>query len=463
MATYILLAAAVVFFIFLSIKNLKYGLILLITFTPFYTIILWLMGFRIYAKFWHNGLILLMLLSVFFKLTVSRKYELIKFNILDKLFIVILFYGIFEMVNTFYRIPLLFTGVNGFRNYYFGVLVYFVTRFYMRRKEDMKPIFSAITVIMLIVSVLLILEVLVVNSKIIPNPLPWITASNEVGITYWNEGLFVHFGGATFTKPFGVMNIQNTAVFLGSGALVFIFLYLKKYKENKLNIKWQIIFYLLVISMFLTLTRTVIFAFLICLMMMHYKFRLFKVKLIVPAILLLLGVDIIGNYNLLKYIFYIPFSMTETYYATFQPSHYEASIIPHFIGYGFDVGLYEQVMLGLDPESVITKAIFPFGAEMRILNLFNQVGVIGGGLFVLQNVISYNVGIVTARKEDNKFYKNILLGLSFSIPLIFISTFHYLPIINPAIQIYYYIVMGIISSFSNFQVKGELPNENPAY
>lgn len=454
----IILLSVIGLFVYFNTKNLKYGLLTLIILTPFYPIIQWILGYQDYSRFWHNGLVLLLLLSIFFRLCVDNKFKKMNINILDILFIIILLYGFYEIVNTYFRTGFLFTGLNGFRNFYFGVFIYFITRFYMRKQEDIKPIFSTMIIIMVVVSVLLLLEVFLVNSKLFVNPLPWVEAANAGGMIYWNERLYIHFGGATFTKPYGVMNIQNTAVFVGMGAIMTIFFYLNKYREKELNFRWWIIFYVLAAGVFLMLSRTVIFAFLICLLLIQFKYKLFRMKVIIPVMLLLLGIDLLGNYNLLTYIFYYPLSFKDTFYATFQPVNYKAEIIPLLIGYGFDIGAYEQSILRLvDTNSIETNSIFPFGSEMRIFNMFNQMGIIGGCLFVLQNVLSYRMGIIRAKKENKKLYKNILLGLSFSIPLVFISTFHYLSIITPGIQVYYYIIMGLISS--QYQ-KGEFKGEN---
>ena len=116
----------------LSIRNIKYGILFIIIATPFNLLIKTSFGMSFFSKIWHNLLILLLCLLIFARSAINKNYS-IKLNKLDIVIIWVLFYGVFSIFYSYLIVDSWFVAFQGFRLYYFGILLYFITRYYIRR------------------------------------------------------------------------------------------------------------------------------------------------------------------------------------------------------------------------------------------------------------------------------------------------------------------------------------------
>ena len=105
---------------------------------------------------------------------------------LDLVMVAFIGWGVLQILNTYDRTGLLFTGLNGFRYYYFAAMVYFPARYLLRAEGDRKRLITVLGVVALVAGFELYGENLLLNAVAgEPSSLPWANGylSSEFGYT----------------------------------------------------------------------------------------------------------------------------------------------------------------------------------------------------------------------------------------------------------------------------------------
>ena len=442
----------------LSIRNIKYGILFIIIATPFNLLIKTSFGMSFFSKIWHNLLILLLCLLIFARSAINKNYS-IKLNKLDIVIIWVLFYGVFSIFYSYLIVDSWFVAFQGFRLYYFGILLYFITRYYIRRLEDVSTLVTTIMGVILIASLELIAEFTLLNLKIISSQdLMWIGRLPELYAGFYGQGGATTAMFADIIRPWGIFyHIQYSSALTLIGVLMSLPFFI--FSNNNFSYKpidnlflKPMFFYVLFIALFLSTARTVIFAFLLTSLLMFTIYKISKKKLLLVTILFVM----LGSINFKEFTeVYIvkPLLEEDTHIKETGlaikaiPSVLQDSTIISFLfGDGFKPDPYAKEIIGVvsfDDNSHGLKE----GAE-GILSFSYEAGLLGIILFILQNISAFKRGINITKREIPNSYQKLLIGLSFVILGIFFSSVHVMPITAAGIQYIYYIILGIIGSFN---------------
>ncbi len=441
----------------LSTRNIKYGILFIIITTPFNLLIKIFLGMSLFSKIWHNLLILLLCLFIFARSAISTNYS-IKLNKLDIAIIGVLLYGIFSVFYSYLIMDSWFVAFQGFRLYYFGILLYFITRFYIKRLTDVRTLIAVIIGVILISSLELIAEFALLNLQIIsPEDLVWIGGLPELYAGFYGQGGATTAMFADIIRPWGIFyHMQYSSAFTLIGVLMSLpfFVFSNKISYNPLDnlfLKPKF-FYVSFVALFLSTARTAIFAFLLTSLFMFTIYKIFNKKLLIITMLFVMLV-IINFKGFTEVYIKEPLlgkdiHIKETALAIMEiPVVLQRSTITSFLfGDGFKPDPYAKETLGI--ISFDDKFSGLEGGSEGILSFFYEVGFLGIILFILQNISAYKRSINITKREIPNSYQKLLIGLSFVILGIFFSSVHVMPITAAGIQYVYYIILGIIGSFN---------------
>ncbi len=163
---------------------------------------------------------------------------------LDLVMVAFVGWGVFQILNTYDRNGLLFTGLNGFRYYYFAAMTYFPARYLLRTEFDRGRLITVLGVVALLAGLELFGENVLLNAAAgEPSSLPWASGhlSAEFGYTPDTERTFfegryiplgfmyqTHMSGLFVALGFGLwlplaLTAQNRPMLVGAAfALLFL-------------------------------------------------------------------------------------------------------------------------------------------------------------------------------------------------------------------------------------------------
>lgn len=445
------------FFAFLSFRNVKYGILFIIIATPFNLLIKVLLEMSLFSQIWHNLFILLLCFFILARSSVDGKYG-IKINKIDVIFIVVFLFGILQVLYNYLISNSFYVSFQGFRTHYYGILLYFITRFSIKGPKDIKSMSIGIMSVILIASLELIIEFVFGSLGFItPANIVWIGGILEAySEMYGSSSAYAMFPGLSSIRPVGIFfSIQYSAALILIGTLIGLPFWADKnlkhsHVHESLFFFKTPLFFITVIALLLSTARTIIFAFLIASFCMFIKYRMSAKKIIVVLLstFFVLAITGVGIY-LIK-----PLSGQDTHiqdtmsFLNSIPILFsKMTISSFFLGLGFNADPYAKNIIGVN---TLYDEIFrdvAMGAE-GIFKFFLNVGLSGAVLFIFQNILVFKRGVLLARNDIPSFFRNILLGLSFVIVGLCLSSVHVMPLEAAGIQYIYYVVVAIISSFS---------------
>ncbi|MBI5402030.1 MAG: hypothetical protein HY959_01400 [Ignavibacteriae bacterium] len=444
-----------------SLKNIKYGILFIIIAVPFNLLLRLLLGIGLFSQVWHNSFIILLSFITLTRHIIDHKYY-IKINKLDVMLMIAFSYGVFSVLYNYIISDSLYVSLQGFRTYYLGISLYFIVRFYIKKIEDIRMLTRAIMFVVFISSIAIIIEFTLSNLRIIT---PQDIAKIQVVSSIYDDELsdFVTFSESSIVRPMGIFfSIQFSAAFILIGALLGLPSCGTKIYSNIYFFRFSV-FLTILVALFLSTSRTVIYSFFLTLLLMISKFRISLKKPMIAFGVLFFILTIINF---------------ESFYTSYLENQLKGedthihdvksfiSIIPNLVskipvfsifwGIGFNADPYAKYVLGVQTLYDTTFQDFDIGAE-GIFKYFINVGLIGLIIFILQNFIAFKRGIYLAQKIAPSFFRNILIGFSFVIIGLCFSSIHEMPIAAPGIQYIYYIILAIIGSFDTTWVKINKP------
>ncbi|MCP4265478.1 MAG: hypothetical protein GY777_07875 [Candidatus Brocadiaceae bacterium] len=421
-------------------------------------------GFTIFSKSWHNLLVIFLFALVLGKLAINKNYK-IRANKIDILMVIVLLYGFFQVAYSYAGCGSLFTPLQGFRTYYLGVLLYFVTRSYIKRPEDIRLFIKMIMIVTLLAGLGVILEFSLYNLKFLgASDMKWEALLSSSEASYYPQGEANFFGlkGGAFRameRPLGIFyHMQYTAAFILIGGLMCLPFYVWRGFDGN-NIKKlfldQKYFLILTIAIFLATSRTIIFSFVLILLFIFLKYKVSVGKVLIASLsifIILAGI----NYELFINVYAKDvFSGGDTHIrGTFGmlkalPAELQSDRISTFLfGDGFNTDLHVLKEMGTTSarnEGVISERR---SVAEGLVGIFYQIGFLGSGLLILLTVAVYRRGMLMSRMKIPSSYKQMLIGLSI-VPIgIVLAATHLNPITAPGIHYIYFVIIGIIGSFN---------------
>jgi len=414
------------------------------------------------SKYWHNAVIFSLFFGIVLKSCIGLNYQ--RSFITTKLDIIILLFmlhGLLLTSITTFKYNL-FSGLNGFRLFFFSGIVYYVFRQYVKTKEDLRRTTLLLIWSTLIISIEVILEFVMINIFSLPLGIfPWfVTGPSSIAnigrlIThtkdYMSMGLY---------RPIGMlMHIHYTAYVIASGCLiVFPFAFSLKTGLRKTSL-YKVMFYIMAIALVFSATRSVNLIVIVLIMFGMYKehtnnksllyYQVGKVAFIVLAIGI--GASAIFTSNISKFYLNI-FSGEEQFYQAFGVSNVDildeiskVNPLDIMLGRGFPPGMFEKSTYGTTEQRGKGFKFTHISSELHFFHFLNRVGIIGGALFILQTILAYKCGFRTLRIVDGLYYHHIIMGLSLC-PLLFL--FSYIHILHGDIvmQFVSYAILGTVGS-----------------
>jgi hypothetical protein len=138
---------------------------------------------------------------------------------LDLVMVAFVFWGVFQILNTYDRTGLLFTGLNGFRYYYFAAMTYFPARYLLRTEGDRTRLITVLGVVALVAGLELYGENFLLNvAAAEPSSLPWASGHLSAEFGYTPDTRRTFFEGRYI--PLGFMyqtHVSGLFVALGFG------------------------------------------------------------------------------------------------------------------------------------------------------------------------------------------------------------------------------------------------------
>lgn len=130
--------------------------------------------------------------------------------------------GIVSVFVTYARNGILFTGLNGFRYYFAGTLVYLPARYFMRSAADERRFVRVLVVACIVGAGELLLESLLLNTlDVTPQRLPWVVGHLAAEFGYQPEGGRTFFEGRFVPMGFMYMtHMSGLFLLLGYALLV---------------------------------------------------------------------------------------------------------------------------------------------------------------------------------------------------------------------------------------------------
>ncbi len=424
--------------------------------TTLYVQILWLTDWGLFGKSWNIVFAAVLLFVALIKKSggVSRN---IKLNSLDILFIVIFFYGIFEYIHSYFFLENYQSALVGFRRYYFGIVVYFVTRLCLVKLNNFKTILATYFFMVSLVSTEVILETILFNLGIIaPTDLPWWSSLPEDVAGFYGQGeTFLHIFSEGFIRPGGLLgSIPHTGNFIAMGVLLALpFVYRNKGTSllNSAN-KTYIFFSVTMIALFSTSSRQVIiptltvFIFYIIFAPIRFSLSFLAPAGFAVALFVVLGVSeswfasLISAFERTNPMYRAELWDIEGIYTHYANLDIVTTIKSFLWGQGFTPPGYIIEMMRGRVDYYFTSS------EVGIVLMFSEIGIVGVIQFIMQNILAVKSGLISLKGESDQYIKDLLRGLLLAVIVVsFSSSIHYFSLGTPGVQAIYYIMMGIIS------------------
>ena len=187
------------------------------------------------------------LLVEFFWLYFKAKKESESKYLVADIFVCIFFlYGFLHVFISFFNDSGMFNAITGFRYYYSMSILYFIVRYYISCKDDLRVLIGIWFAVFLIAVSFSYLEAYLLNClKVPPANMPWLGILNELFQYAPNKEDTKVFLTATYS-PLGIMYSQHlSGLFLVVG-FAFVYPVFIKYLSSK-NIKYILLLFLLLL------------------------------------------------------------------------------------------------------------------------------------------------------------------------------------------------------------------------
>lgn len=450
---------------FTKARNLKLGLQFLLIAIPFYYPIIYLSGFSPVARVWANVLAIIMVMAIYVRICIGDNFiRGFRLNNYDLIMLSFLLYGLFLIFYNYYLYQTIITPLNGFRTFFFGGIYYFICRFIVNDKQDIKQIIDKLLKVIFIVSILMIFEVILINYfKLSWHSVPNLVSNmNNSYVNAFGKHFRIPLKSGYYYRPLGILLHPHQTAFL-IAILVSITFFSRQHQIKQRFLTSPIFFYISLISLILTTARVVIFCtILIILFGGHFLSKLYhkrRYSNIHAFFVVLLVFIIIVGMGIFDFVFT---SIVKREDAFFQNINYEfykdvdrINYTTFFFGKGFPPALGEAGRL----EDKVTisngEGVFGFrklSSEIHILLYFERIGLIGGIFLILQLSVAARNAFKMARKESDNYFKSLYLGLSSCMVLTLLISFHVRPT-SVVIQVFLYSIMGMISSLKSISHK----------
>lgn len=419
-------------FAFLSFKDILYGIIFYLIALPFHIYIKIACADALSPQIislFQPGWPLFLYGVLFLQSLTGKRYPRIKWNILDKVVLLYLLWGVGHIISGLFIHGKYFVVLNGFRLYHFTVLFYFLCRLRINKKEDVYRVFKCLRLMFIVILGLTFIEELVVNLGVVSQyelfefysqakDIPYLRGLEE-GQRYVTGGIYRILGLAALP--------QITGAFIGIIFIYFLFNTSKKlHKLQKINI-FLIIFAFCVFILATSKSAYFSLAFVGLYLLFLYRNKISEISPFFIMVLATIGLSVlIWDVGL-----YVGMFEQSLFFMKRNLIHFYLDFInlkevlgwDFLWGKGFMVTETQMLRHGIDkaPGLLVRGP----GWEVEYFTMAKQFGVIGLLSFFILNIIHIPVVVKMFRNLQDIKIKNCLVFCSASSLLIFIATVHY--------------------------------------
>lgn len=436
--------------VYFSLKkeHIRYGIIFMILGMTFLRVLQWIMDWSVLSKCWFNILMICMFVPVFF---LNKGRKRITWNKLDICMLLFLIHGLVVTALTYGKRDLM-VCMNGFRTYFFGGIIYFTIRKYITDKAEVKTIFRWLIIACILIGFEAIFEFLLFNLLGVDwRILPWF--SEEVTGVLIDSPDRVKIGH--LFRPLGLLAyVHYTTYVIGIGVLLlfpFLAYPVQGDKMKKIN---NSLFVVLYAAMIATTTRSINIIVPLIIIMAFYFFDIAKTKLYLVLFMLVVGLFVAIKLSISDF-FSLAFTSQDVFYESFNPEFLlqseEFPLLDLIFGRGFYIGAAAKTMAA--DRIDLWEPGFHFNQlneQFHFLLYMDRIGLIGGILFIMQSVFAFRIAKDAWLSENDRYLKNVLMGLSLCPLLLLLSSVHILHT-DVVMQFFTYITMGIIGSTADLK------------